>query len=70
MVENLEKSQEINIELLEVSDLFNIIQSKEIIGHFNGFWPKYDALEEWIHQKWTSECDIYFCAKGFFCGLL
>eukprot|EP00253_Pinus_taeda_P011765 PITA_11765 len=33
---------------------------------FNGYWPKTDALDQWVYTSWTSKCEIYLCPKGFF----
>lgn len=62
----MEKAPYVSIELPELSGLFNILQAQAIICRFNGVWPKFEDLSEWIYLKWTRDCDIYLCAKGFF----
>lgn len=37
-----------------------------VICRFNGFWPKFDALHQWIFSTWIPNCEIYLCPKGFF----
>jgi len=49
IVEKMEKSPDLSIEIPEVSDLFNILQTKAIICRFNGYWPKSEELSEWIY---------------------
>lgn len=50
----------------EVTSLHNDLSKNAVICRFNGFWPKSDALHQWIYSTWTTNCEIYLCPKGFF----
>lgn len=50
----------------EVTNLHTELSKNVVICRFNGFWPKSDALHQWIYSYWTSDCDIHLCSKGFF----
>ena len=56
----------ISLDLPEVKYIFSYLQKNAIICRFNGFWPKTDALYQWIHTVWTKNCQIHLCSKGFF----
>lgn len=66
LVENTEKAPYLLIKFPEVSGIFNVLQARAIICWFNGFWPKYEELHQWIYLNWTKNCDIYLCMKGIF----
>ena len=49
-----------------IKDIYLAYSARAIICKFNGFWPKTEHLYQWIHNNWSTECDISLCAKGFF----
>lgn len=60
------ESPSILLDTPEVKCIFSDLQRKAVICRFNGFWPKTDALYQWIHTVWTKDCHIHLCSKGFF----
>lgn len=56
----------ISLDLPEVKCIFSDFENKAVICRFNGFWPKTEALYQWIHTVWTKDCQIHLCSKGFF----
>lgn len=50
----------------QVNSLYSKLYNNVVICRFNGFWPKYDVFHQWIHDAWSTNCEIYLCAKGFF----
>lgn len=66
IVEQRTQTPALQIDLPEVKKFHSDLASLAVICRFNGFWPKTDALRQWIFSTWTSNCDIHFCSKGFF----
>lgn len=62
----MEQPPTFEVDLPRVYTLFSSLLSKAIICRFNVFWPKLDALHQWVFSTWTTNCDIYLCSKGFF----
>lgn len=56
----------LKVTIPEVTALHSDFSKHAVICRFNGFWPKSDALHQWIYSRWTPECNIYLCSKGFF----
>eukprot|EP00253_Pinus_taeda_P034064 PITA_34064 len=56
----------LSLDIPEVKSIFSDLEKKAIICRFNGFWPKTEALYQWIHTVWTKNCQIHLCLKGFF----
>lgn len=54
------------IDLAQVNNFHANFSSLAVICRFNGFWPKIDALRQWIFSTWSTNCDIHLCFKGFF----
>lgn len=50
----------------EVNSIHSDLTNTAVICRFNGFWPKSDALHQWIYATWSPNCEIYLCPKGFF----
>lgn len=51
---------------LEVISLLTDLSKNVFIYRFNNFWPKFDALHQWIFSSWSSNYEICLCPKGFF----
>lgn len=66
IVDQIPESPSIALDLPEVQCIFSNLEKKAVICRFNGFWPKTEALYEWIHTIWTKNCQIHLCSKGFF----
>lgn len=66
IVEQKLESPMLTVSLPEVTDLYTDLAQKFVICRFNGFWPKSDALHQWIFSTWSPNCEIYLCPKGFF----
>ena len=66
IVEQKPESPMLQVSLQEITALHIDIYKNSIIYRFNGFWPKSDALHQWIFSTWSSNCEIYLCPKGFF----
>jgi len=56
----------LSIAIPKVNEIHNDYLSKAVICRFNGFWPKLEALSQWIYSIWTKNCDIHLCSKGYF----
>lgn len=52
--------------MLEVTSLHSDLSKTAVICRFNGFWPKLDALHQWIYTTWTTNYEMYLCPKGYF----
>lgn len=66
IVDQTSESPSISIEIPEVNNIYSDLQKNAVICRFNGFWPRTDALYQWIHSVWTKNCQIYLYSKGFF----
>lgn len=66
IVEQKPESPTLQITMPEVSDIYTDLSNTDVICRFNGFWPKSDALHQWIYSSWSPNCEIYLCPKGFF----
>lgn len=66
IVEQKPESPTLQVTMSEVTDLHTDLSNTTVICRFNGFWPKSDALHQWIYSTWTPNCEIYLCPKGFF----
>lgn len=66
IVDQMPESPSILLDTPEVKCIFSDLQKKAVICRFNGFWPRTDALYQWIHTVWTKNCQIHLCSKGFF----
>jgi len=66
IVDQVPESPSISLDLPEVKYIFSDLQKNVVICRFNGFWPRTDALYQWIHTVWTKNCQIHLCSKGFF----
>lgn len=66
IVEQRTQTPALQIDLPEVKKIHSDLASLAVICRFNGFWPKTDALRQWIFSTWTTNCDIHLCSKGFF----
>lgn len=66
IVEQKPESPMLTISLPEVTDIYTDLMHNAIICIFNGYWPKADALHQWVFTSWSSKCEIYLCPKGFF----
>lgn len=66
IVEQKFENPALTITMPQVTDLYLDLYSKAAICRFNGFWPKFDVLNQWIYAAWSSNCEIYLCPKGFF----
>lgn len=51
----------ISLDIPEVMCIFSDMENKAVICRFNGFWPKTEALYQWIHTVWTKDCQIHLC---------
>eukprot|EP00253_Pinus_taeda_P003030 PITA_03030 len=56
----------LTIALPDINKFYIDFSTKVVICRFNGFWPKTNALQQWIYSTWTTNCDIHLCSKGFF----
>jgi len=65
-VEQRKQTPILTIDLPEVNNSHADFSSLAVICRFNGFWPKTDALRQWIFSTWSTNCDIHLCSKGFF----
>lgn len=66
IVDQAPENPAISLDLPEVKYIFTDLIKNAVICRFNGFWPKTDALYQWIHTTWTEHCQINLCSKGFF----
>jgi len=66
ILDQMSKSPSISIDIPEVNNIYSDLQKNVVICRFNGFWPRTDALYQWIHTVWTKNCQIYLYLKGFF----
>jgi len=66
IVEQKTESPTLQVTMPEVTSLHTDLSNNVVICRFNGFWPKSDALHQWIFSTWTSNCEIFVCPKGFF----
>lgn len=66
IVEQKPESPTLQIAMPEVNNLHTDLSNTAVICRFNGFWPKSDALHQWIYSNWSPNCEIYLCPKGFF----
>lgn len=66
IVEQKPESPTLQVSMPEVTSLHSDLCKNAVICRFNGFWPKSDALHQWIFITWTSSCKIYLCPKGYF----
>ena len=65
-VEKMESTPTLEIKNPQVTKLFSTLQSVVVICRFNGFWPRYFDLHQWVYTNWTTNCQILLCFKGFF----
>lgn len=66
IIDEAPESPSILLDIPEVKGIFTDLQTNAVICRFNGFWPRSDALYQWIHTTWTKHCRIHLCSKGFF----
>lgn len=66
IVEQKSENPTLTIAMPEVKNLYTDLYSTSVICRFNGFWPKSDALHQWVYEIWSPKCEIYLCPKGFF----
>ena len=66
IVEQLGQTPTFKIDSSETEDYVKSYETQALICHFNCFWPKPMDLFHWIFTRWTMECDIHLCSKGFF----
>lgn len=66
IVEQRKQTPVLTIDLPEVNNFHADFSSLAVICRFNGFWPKTDALRQWIFSTWSTNFDIHLCSKGFF----
>jgi hypothetical protein len=66
IVEQKPESPMLTVSLPEVTDLYTDLIQNAVICRFNGYWPKADALHQWVFTSWSPKCEIYLCPKGFF----
>ena len=66
IVEQLENTPEYNIDTPEIDEKCTIYERQAIICKFNYCWPKPVELFIWIYTKWTTNCEVHLCSKGFF----
>lgn len=66
IVEQKPESPTLQVAMPEVTNLHSELCKCAVICRFNGFWPKSDALHQWIYTTWTSSCELYLCPKGYF----
>lgn len=66
IVEQRSQTPVLQIDFIEVNNFHSDYSSLAVIWRFNCFWPKTDALRQWIFSTWTTNCDILLCSKGFF----
>lgn len=66
IVEQKPESPTLQVTEPEVNHLLTDLANTAIICRFNGFWPKSDALNQWIYSTWSPNCEVYLCPKGFF----
>jgi len=66
IVEKLDSSPILEIKHPQVKQLFSTLQSHAVICRFNGFWPRYFELHQWVYSNWTTNSQILLCSKGFF----
>ena len=66
IVEKLDVIPSLEVKNIEVTQLFNTLQTHALICRFNGFWPRSFDLHNWIYTNWTTNCQILLCSKGFF----
>lgn len=66
IVEQTTQNPALVISIPEVNEIQSDYLTKAVICRFNGFWPKPEALRQWIYSIWTENCDIHLCSKGFF----
>lgn len=65
MVEQTTQNLALTIVVPEVNEIHADYLSNAVICRFNGFWPKPEALHQWIYSIWTENCDIHLCSRGF-----
>ena len=65
-VEKMESTPTLEIKNPQVTKLFSTLQFVAVICRFNGFWPRYFDLHQWVFTNWTTNCQILLCSKGFF----
>lgn len=66
IVEQKPEAPMLTVTLPEVTDLHTDLTQNAVICRFNGYWPKSNALHQWIFANWSSNYEIYLCPKGFF----
>jgi len=66
IVDQMPENPSVSLDIPEVKCLFTDLQNNAVICRFNGFWPKTDALYQWVHTVWAKNCRIHLCSKGFF----
>lgn len=66
IVEQLNYTPELTIDTTKAEEVRNIYERQALICRFNGFWPKPNDLFHWIFTKWSLNCDVMLCSKGFF----
>lgn len=65
-MEQLNYTPELTLDTTEVEEVRNIYERQALICRFNGFWTKPMDLFHWIFTKWSLNCDVMLCSKGFF----
>lgn len=66
IMEQRPESPMLTVSMPEVTNLYTDLMHNAVICRFNGYWPKDDALHQWVFSSWTPKCEIYLCPKGFF----
>lgn len=66
IVDQIPENPSISIEIPEVKNIYSDLQKNAVICRFSGFWPRTDALYQWIHSVWTKNFQIYLYPKWFF----
>lgn len=66
IVEQMQQTPELIIHTAEAEKVCCSYEKLAIICRFNRFWPKPLDLFHWIFTKWSMDCEIHLCSKGFF----
>jgi hypothetical protein len=66
IVEQTKQSPCVDLTDPTIQEIYVAYSARAIICRFNGFYPKYEQLHQWIYQTWYTEFEISLCAKGFF----
>ena len=66
IVEKLDEVPTLEVNNSKVNEIFLSLIYEVMIYRFNGLWPQWVDLHQWVYSNWSKNYKIILFSKGFF----